>query len=170
MPPSIHGEMKIPSQADIVPSLTYQAHPFRPTSGIEPTSSSLTYSSTSERIPGNTCKKPKSYIGAPYFNAQEARAIRNAKINGRTVIQFLEAGLEERLRRRDAKRVSSGDYRVCAAHDIAPILGEALGIDVKHLAKDKAFRKLLDTNGLCLGTHWKGLSAKSFAPKNRKRR
>lgn len=39
------------------------------------------------------------------------------------------------LTRRENKRVQTGDFRVCAAHDLAPILGKALEIDVKRLAK-----------------------------------
>lgn len=44
---------------------------------------------------------------------------------------LMEEILNERLNRRMKKRVESGDHRVCAAHDIAPILEKALGIKPK---------------------------------------
>lgn len=111
-----------------------------------------------------------SYIGMPYFDTREAAAIRNAENDGRAVSQILETGLQERFERRSGKRVGSEDYRVCAAHDLAPILGQALRIDYRRLSKDIAFRKLLDKHGLRLDTHWTGLQAKSFAPKNRRKK
>lgn len=110
------------------------------------------------------------YLGAPYFETQEAEAIRTADCGGRTLSQTLQTRLDERLNRRMEKRVESGDFRVCAAHDLAPVLGEQLGVDLKRLSKEKTFINLLNTKGLDLGdARWEGLSRKSFAPKARKK-
>jgi len=58
------------------------------------------------------------------------------------------------------KRVESGDYRVCAAHDLAPIFEKAFNIKLDDLAKDDGFLSLLDKSGLKLknGENWLGLS------------
>lgn len=66
--------------------------------------------------------------------------------------------LHERLNRRIKKSVSNNDFRACAAHDLAPILEKALGIDPKQLSRDKDFLHLLDTAGLKLEDNkWEGL-------------
>ena len=41
------------------------------------------------------------------------------------------------------KRVYSGDFRVCAAHDVAPILEKALGVKEKYLIRDKEFLRFV---------------------------
>lgn len=51
----------------------------------------------------------------------------------------IEEILSERVEGRIKKREESGEFRVCAAHDLAPILEKALGIDPKALAKDREF-------------------------------
>ncbi|RJE25219.1 hypothetical protein PHISCL_02432 [Aspergillus sclerotialis] len=112
-----------------------------------------------------------SYIGSPYFEPSEADAIRAVNCNGEPLFQVLQTGLNERFSRRIDKRVASGDFCVCAAHDLAPILGRALGINLKQLTKDKSFLNLLDTKGLDLDSvQWDELPAKSFAPKNKNRK
>lgn len=112
-----------------------------------------------------------SYIGLPYFEPEEAEAIKNTAIDeNKTLSRLIEETLEERLNRRMKKRVSSGDLRVCAAHDIAPVLEKALGIDPKRLSKDECFLDLLNTASLKLGDRkWDGLQKKSFAPKDKKK-
>jgi hypothetical protein len=40
------------------------------------------------------------------------------------------------------------DFRVCAAHDLAPVLAKAFGINEKLLIRHKAFIKLVDKFGL----------------------
>ena len=63
------------------------------------------------------------------------------------------------------KRASSGDYRVCAAHDLVPIIADTLRVDIKHMERDKRFVYLVETKGLDLeGEQWDGLVKKSFAP------
>lgn len=74
---------------------------------------------------------------------------------------MIEETLNERLERRIKKREESGDFRVCAAHDLAPILEKALGIGVKDLQRDNEFLGLLDRCGLDLedGEVWRGMNA-----------
>ncbi|KAL2867580.1 uncharacterized protein BJX67DRAFT_352626 [Aspergillus lucknowensis] len=113
-----------------------------------------------------------SYIGPPYFTPEEASVIKNIKPDGkeRPLEALVEERLRERLEKRNKKRVDSGDFRVCAAHDVAPILGEILKIDLKLLVKDNDFAKLVEKKGLNLnGESWRGLKKKSFTP-TRKRR
>ena len=79
-------------------------------------------------------------------------------------------GLNERLKRRNKKRVKSGDFRVCAAHDLAPLMASVLGIDLKQMEKDKEFAGMVELKGLNLrGEIWGGLKKKSFSPKNKRR-
>jgi hypothetical protein len=74
--------------------------------------------------------------------------------------------LDERLNRRMKKRVESEDYRVCAAHDLAPIFEKALGINPKELAKSQEFLARVDTEGLKGGAKWLGLKKmRTFGPK-----
>ncbi|KAK2764279.1 hypothetical protein FQN54_008971 [Arachnomyces sp. PD_36] len=109
------------------------------------------------------------YIGPPYFKEDEVETLKNVMVQGKTLVQLIENTLSERLNRRDKKRVSSGDFRVCAAHDLAPILEKALGIDPKKLAKDCVFVRILEERGLRLGDgEWSGLPKKSFNPADKK--
>ena len=99
------------------------------------------------------------YLGEPYFNPDEAEKIKGARLEGdRTMSALIEETLNERLNRRIKKRVESGDYRVCAAHDVAPILEKALGIKPKDLERNKAFLDTMSANGLHLmpGEQWTG--------------
>lgn len=79
--------------------------------------------------------------------------------------ELIRETLAERFERRMKKRVESGDYRSCAAHDIAPIFEKGLGIKSKELAKDKEFLELRESSGLRLkdGETWSGLRRKPFA-------
>ena len=101
-----------------------------------------------------------SYLGEPYFNQVEAEKIKGARLEGdKTLSALIEETLNERLDRRAKKRVQSGDYRICAAHDIAPILEKALGIKPKDLERSQAFLDSMSANGLHLepGEQWTGL-------------
>ncbi|KAL4887914.1 hypothetical protein BDV59DRAFT_206510 [Aspergillus ambiguus] len=116
-----------------------------------------------------------SYIEPPYFTGSEAEEtkeeIKNATKGSKTLSEIVADELSTRLERRTKKRVESGDYRICAAHDLSPILARTLNIDLKQLEKDKEFLRLVGTKGLHLdGETWKGLKAKSFAPRNKYRR
>jgi len=101
-----------------------------------------------------------SYLGEPYFNQDEAEEIKGTHLNGdKAMSALIEEILNERLNRRMKKRVESGDYRVCAAHDVAPILEKALGIKPKDLERDQAFLDTMSAHGLDLkpGEQWTGL-------------
>ena len=71
------------------------------------------------------------------------------------------------------KRVASGDYRVCAAHDVAPVLEKALGVRPKDLDASQAFLDLMAERGLELGDEetWTGLDKpqKKFGNKQGKK-
>lgn len=89
----------------------------------------------------------------------------------KTLETVIEEELNERLERRIKKRVERGDFRVCAAHDLAPIFENAFDIKPKDLAKNKEFPAVLDRYGLKLkDDKWNGLPKKSFQPKNKKKR
>lgn len=127
-----------------------------------------------------------SYIGKPYFNDTEAQTLKTLQIDVsrpshpeqksikpvpeyKSLEAFIMDELNERLGRRDKKRQESGDFKVCVAHDIAPILERAFDIRHKDLEKDKNFLKLFE-NGLELknGDEWKGLPKKTFGKKGKK--
>ncbi|KFY09686.1 hypothetical protein V492_05377 [Pseudogymnoascus sp. VKM F-4246] len=113
-----------------------------------------------------------SYIGGPYFDPDEAQQLKACVVdatNSKTLEILIEDILRERLERRMKKRVDSEDYRVCAAHDIAPILEKAFSIRVKDLQTNAEFLALLESHQLRptnIG-NWKGLPKKSFQPKNK---
>jgi hypothetical protein len=56
---------------------------------------------------------------------------------------IIEETLNGRLERRLKKRVESGDSRVCAAHDLAPIFENAFGVKEKELARNERFKEML---------------------------
>ena len=92
-----------------------------------------------------------SYLGEPYFNPEEAEKINGARLDAdKTLSLLIEETLNERLERRMKKRVESGDYRVCAAHNVAPILEKAFGIKPKDLERDQVFLDTMAANGLHL--------------------
>ncbi|KJJ35563.1 hypothetical protein AFLA70_12g006100 [Aspergillus flavus AF70] len=110
-----------------------------------------------------------SFIGEPYFTPKEADTIKKTMIDGKEFTQFVKEELDKRLDRRSKKRSESGDFRICAAHDLAPIMAQALDIDLKRLEKDKNFANLVEEKGLHLGGEsWSGLEKKLFSPKKRK--
>lgn len=81
--------------------------------------------------------------------------------------------LDVRLERRGKKRAESGDYRVCAAHDLPPVFEQALSIKAKDLGKNVDFWNLVASSGLELkpGENFSGLSKKSrVGPKKNKKK
>jgi hypothetical protein len=88
----------------------------------------------------------------------------------KTLVEVIEVTLKERLEKKMKKRIESGDFRVCAAHDVAAILEKVLGVKEKDLRRDKEFLSLVERWGLELGEGmvWKGLGKKGFAPKGKK--
>jgi hypothetical protein len=79
-----------------------------------------------------------------------------------TLAEVIEETLTERLERRMKKRVEGGDYRVYAAHDVAPILEKVFGAEEKDVMRDKEFVELVEEWGLQLGEGvvWKGMQKK----------
>lgn len=66
------------------------------------------------------------------------------------------------------KRVETGDFRICTAHDLAPVLAELLGVDMEMIEKDKGFLNLVRNKWIYIGGgQWEGLM-KSFASKGKK--
>jgi hypothetical protein len=114
-----------------------------------------------------------SYLGTPYFKPEEVDMLKATKVDGEMTLEtVIRNTLEERLERRLKKRVESGDYRVCAAHDLAPIFETAFAIKPKDLAKDSGFLSLLDKSGLKLknGESWTGLSKRPNIKQGQKKR
>jgi len=95
----------------------------------------------------NTVLDPM-YIGAPYFTNEEAKKIKAANFDGRSLQEVIASTMQEKLKRR--KRTEVEDFRPCAAHDIAPLLERAFDIKYKKLDKSKHFNELLKTSGLDL--------------------
>lgn len=92
------------------------------------------------------------YIGAPYFSEEEAEQLRETVIEpntsdtlGHRLNTFFQQKLEKRMKTRMEE---TGDYRVCAAHDLGPIFERALGVNPTDLAKNKTFVKLVNKKGL----------------------
>jgi hypothetical protein len=110
-----------------------------------------------------------SYFGSPYFTPAEATIVKSFQVSSVSLAEVIEATLKERLERRMKKRVYSGDFRVCAAHDVAPILEKALGVKGKDLMRDKEFLRFVENWGLEWeeGGDWKGIQKKNFAPKQK---
>jgi hypothetical protein len=113
-----------------------------------------------------------SYIGTPYFDPVEVKQLKACVIdatNSTNLEMVIRDSLRERLERRMKKRVESGDYRVCTAHDIAPIFEKAFCINPKELQTNTEFLALLENCQLepsGIG-NWKGLPKKSFKPNNK---
>ena len=111
-----------------------------------------------------------SYLGEPYFTRNEADKLKGALVDtDKTLSVLIEETLNERLNRRMKKRVESADYRVCAAHDIAPILERALNIKPKDLERNQAFVDTMLEHGLHLepGTQWTGFDKQQKTFKNK---
>ncbi|KFZ05647.1 hypothetical protein V501_08156 [Pseudogymnoascus sp. VKM F-4519 (FW-2642)] len=112
------------------------------------------------------------YIGAPYFDPVEVQQLKACIVdatNSKSLEMLIEDTLRERLERRMKKRVDSGDYRICAAHDIAPIFEKAFSIKPKDLQTNIDFLALLEScklepKGI---ENWTGLPKKSFKPNNK---
>lgn len=91
------------------------------------------------------------YIGQPYFDAEEAEILKRFRVTSEKDLETVIADhLSEKLNRRESKRLATGDHRVCAGHDIAPLLEKILEIRPKDVQNNKAFQKQLRKNGLQL--------------------
>ena len=58
--------------------------------------------------------------------------------------------IEIKLNRQVKERQATGDHRVCAAHDLAPLLERVFDFRPKNLAKDSGFQKIRRKYGLAL--------------------
>lgn len=115
-----------------------------------------------------------SYLGLPYFDQDEVQQLKACVVNTsdaapKSMEQVIEDTLRERLERRMKKRIESEDFRVCTAHDLAPIFEKAFEIKAKDLLRDADFRAVLDRSQLRLKDedHWTGLRKKTFQPKHK---
>ncbi|KFY26830.1 hypothetical protein V493_03845 [Pseudogymnoascus sp. VKM F-4281 (FW-2241)] len=113
-----------------------------------------------------------SYIGMPCFDPIEAQQLKACIVDttsNSTLETLIEDTLKELLERRAKKRADSEDYRICAAHDLAPVFEKVFSIKPKDLQTNTEFLALLDRSQLQLKDtdNWKGLPKKSFWPKNK---
>ncbi|KAF2689018.1 hypothetical protein K458DRAFT_261900, partial [Lentithecium fluviatile CBS 122367] len=85
----------------------------------------------------------EKYIGAPYFSVVESAKVLNTIINSATMEKLKDAidkYFGERLAARLKGRMEeTGDYRVCAAHDLAPIFEQAFRVNGRDLGMNKEF-------------------------------
>ncbi|KAJ9298891.1 hypothetical protein DTO271G3_3133 [Paecilomyces variotii] len=90
-----------------------------------------------------------SYLCLPYFTPEEVNQLKTTKVQDKkTLSDIISETLNECLERRTKKRVESGDFRVCAAHDLAPIFEKALCIKQKDLERDRTLLSLIKQFGL----------------------
>ncbi|KAK0128809.1 hypothetical protein ONS95_000759 [Cadophora gregata] len=106
-------------------------------------------------------KVQKKAQSQPQFESQSKSEVPENKLNLERLEEVIQQTLNERLERRIKKREESGDFRVCAAHDLAPILEKALGIKAKDLQRDQEFLEIMGRCGLELGEgdeeNWKSV-------------
>ena len=89
------------------------------------------------------------FIGDPYFNDEEARLLKSFPVTQEKDLQtVMSEHISDKLNRREKKRIQTNDHRICAAHDLAPLLEKIFDIRPKDLQKSKSFRKQLQRNGL----------------------
>ncbi|KAH7305619.1 hypothetical protein BKA65DRAFT_520632 [Rhexocercosporidium sp. MPI-PUGE-AT-0058] len=126
--------------------------------------------STLITAPKATHSREKTTAKASGSREMEDESQKENLKDGKTLEMLIEEELNERLEKRIKKREGSGDFRVCAAHDIAPILEKAFEIDPKQLSKDKVFLDLMARSKLKLkdGDSWKGLPRKQFGKKGKR--
>ncbi|KAI9833203.1 MAG: hypothetical protein M1819_003826 [Sarea resinae] len=116
-----------------------------------------------------------SYLGLPYFQPEEVAQLKATTVNIReqkTLETLIQETLDERLNRRMKKRVESRDFRVCAAHDMAPIMEKAFDIKPKDLERNEEFITMMEENGLNLEDEqgWLQVSKKGYKEKKGGRR
>jgi hypothetical protein len=118
-----------------------------------------------------------SYIAMPYFTDQEATMLKTLIVNtdNKSLEEGIQQALQLRLKERAKKSKETGDCRVCAAHDLAPVFERVFQINPKELASSPEFLAVLESAGLELedGQNWEGLFNKSpqgYIDKKKKRR
>ena len=107
------------------------------------------------------CVADSSYLCLPYFNVDEVAHLKATMVHNNTkkLEDVIQETLDERLQCRMKKQVQSGDFRVCAAHDLALIFEKAPNIKPKDLERDRDFLALVEQFGLNLrdGQVWSGV-------------
>lgn len=99
-----------------------------------------------------------SYLGEPYFTNDQVVMLKSTVLSGgETLAASIQATLDERLERRIKKRAESSDYRVCAAHDLAPVFEKAFEANSKELARNQRFVDLVETHGLEVPSDWRSV-------------
>lgn len=104
-----------------------------------------------------------SYLCLPYFTPAEVDQLKATIVqNTKSLENLIQETLDERLQRRIKKRVESGDFRVCAAHDLAPVFEKAFNIKPKDLERDRELQGLIEEFGLGINETqlkaWSGLT------------
>ncbi|KAJ9324604.1 hypothetical protein DTO027B5_368 [Paecilomyces variotii] len=90
-----------------------------------------------------------SYLCSPYFTSEEVTQLKATKLQDtKSLGALIEETLNERLERWVKKQIESGDFRVCAAHDLAPIFERAFHIKPKDLKRDRILLDLIKQSGL----------------------
>ncbi|KAH7130250.1 hypothetical protein B0J11DRAFT_429854, partial [Dendryphion nanum] len=109
------------------------------------------------------CVADEFYLRELYFSNGEAIKLRNTIVdaNGKTpgsiIRDFFKTTLEKRLK---GRMQETGDWKLCAAHDLAPIFEKVFGVSAKDFSKNKVFTMLVQKGGLTSlddGTVWKGI-------------
>jgi hypothetical protein len=90
-----------------------------------------------------------SYISLPYFQDDECTLMKECLVTNTTTTttETLAAAIESFLAQLVQKRVASGDFRPCAAHDLAPLFESLLGV-TKEDIKNERFLARLARSGL----------------------
>lgn len=92
------------------------------------------------------------HLGEPYFTTDETSLLLRTMIDdsgGVTLKDAISDFFAKKLETRVRGRVkSTGEWTVCAAHDLAPVFERAFGVRVKELSRDKVFKKLMQKRGL----------------------
>lgn len=104
------------------------------------------------------------YIGQPYFSDAEAETLRNTVVEGGLILtEALDIFFQQKLPTRlESRAKSEYDYRICAAHDVAPVFEKAFGAKAVDLKRNKQFINLVKKRGLDLrkGEVWLGMGSK----------
>ncbi|KAG8623080.1 hypothetical protein KVT40_008056 [Elsinoe batatas] len=90
-----------------------------------------------------------SYLGQPYFTDDEVSMLKSTVLPaGNTLADTLRAVTH---------------YRVCAAHDLAPVFEKAFEVKEKDLARNERFIELLNEQSLNVPPDWRSI----FKPVNK---
>lgn len=129
------------------------------------------------------------YIGMPYFTETEAIQLKSTLVHtsdrnphhkgaankkspedDKELGVLIQETLNKRYEQTNEKRKRDGDFKVCAAHDLAPIFEKAFGIKPNLLARDKQFLELRKRSNLELNDldGWVGVPKKMFVKRGKR--